>query len=88
MISGRVYIYIYTHICIYGFTHRNEYRVCEEFKKIYKAGGAAYIYMHIYIYMVLRIVMNIVFARSSRKSIRQAGQHSMVQLLWIQFLMF
>jgi len=25
--------------------------------------------------MVLRIVMNIVFARSSRKSIRQAGQH-------------
>ena len=37
----RASIYIYTHICIYGFTHRNEYRVCEEFKKIYKAGGAA-----------------------------------------------
>lgn len=32
-----MYVYIY----INGFAHRNEYRVCEEFEKIYKAGGAA-----------------------------------------------
>lgn len=33
--SERVYIYT----C--GFTHRHEYRVGEDFQKIYKAGGAA-----------------------------------------------
>ena len=54
----------------------------------YDKRASIYIYIYTHVYMVLRIVMNIVFARSSRKSIRQAGQHSMVQLLWIQFLMF
>ena len=34
-------MYVCIYIYINGFAHRNEYRVCEEFEKIYKAGGAA-----------------------------------------------